>query len=125
MCPAKQRPAIRSAQRRGREFLLEHKLFRSHRTGKIIKPEFLRLAYPPRWHYDILRALDYFQFVEAPRDLRLQDAIELLQAKQDLSGRWMLEYEYRGKTFFRLESVGRSSRWNTLRALRVMRWWQS
>ena len=118
VCPAKQRPAIRSAQRRGREFLLEHKLFRSHRTGKIIKPEFLRLAYPPRWHYDILRALDYFQFVEAPRDLRLQDAIELLRAKQDLSGRWMLEYEYRGKTFFRLESVGRPSRWNTLRALR-------
>ena len=82
VCPAKQRPAIRSAQRRGREFLLEHQLFRSHRTGKIIKPEFLRLTYPPRWHYDILRALDYFQFVEAPRDPRLQDAINLLQASR-------------------------------------------
>ena len=57
--------AMRAAQRRGREFLLVHRLFRSHRTGEIIKPVFMRFAFPPRWHYDILRALDYFQAVNA------------------------------------------------------------
>src|SRR5437660_1589627 len=54
---------VQAAQRRGREFLLAHRLFRSHRTGAVIKPEFTRFSYPPRWHYDILRALDYFQSV--------------------------------------------------------------
>jgi hypothetical protein len=59
--------AVQAAQRRGWEFLLVHRLFRSHRTGEIIKPVFTRFAFPPRWHYDILRALDYFQCTNAPR----------------------------------------------------------
>src|SRR5882724_1390572 len=63
--------AARAAQHRGRDFLLAHGLFRSHRTGRVIRPEFLRFSFPPRWHYDILRALDYFQSVGAQRDERL------------------------------------------------------
>lgn len=115
--------AVRAAQQRGREFLLVHKLFRSHRTGEIIKPIFLRLSFPPRWHYDILRALDYFQAVKAPRDQRLAEAIEIVQNKQREDGRWPLENSYRGKAYFELESLGAPSRWNTLRALRVLKWW--
>src|SRR5216683_8450839 len=69
--------AVQAAQRRGREFLLVHRLFRSHRTGEIIKPLFTRFAFPPRWHYDILRGLDYFQSVDAPRDPRLAEAIDI------------------------------------------------
>ncbi len=113
----------RAAQRRGREFLLAHRLFRSHRTGAVIKSEFTRFSFPPRWHYDILRALDYFQSVGAPRDRRLAEAIEIVRARQDAEGRWPLQHSYRGQTFFELESVGSPSRWNTLRALRVLRWW--
>jgi hypothetical protein len=116
--------AARSAQSRGREFLLRHRLFRSHRTGEVIKSEFVRLAYPPRWHYDILRALDYFREVEAPRDERLSDAVSLLEEKRRADGRWNLEHRYRGKVFFEMERLGMPSRWNTLRALRVMRWWR-
>jgi hypothetical protein len=115
--------AIRAAQRRAREFLLVHRLFRSHRTGKIIKTEFMRFVFPPRWHYDILRALDYFQFVDAPRDDRLAEAIEILRSRQGEDGRWLLQYAYKGPTFFPLERVGGPSRWNTLRALRVLKWW--
>src|SRR5207248_2035163 len=65
--------AVQAAQRRGREFLLVHRLFRSHRTGEIIKPIFTRFSFPPRWHYDILRALDYFQATNVPRDERLAE----------------------------------------------------
>jgi hypothetical protein len=115
--------AVRAAQARGREFLLVHRLFRSHRTGAIIKPIFLRFSFPPRWHYDILRALDYFQAVNAPRDERLADAIEIVRKKQGQDGCWPLENAYRGKTYFEMESVGAPSRWNTLRALRVLKWW--
>jgi hypothetical protein len=115
--------AVRVAQQRGREFLLVHRLFRSHRTGEIIKPIFLRFSFPPRWHFDILRALDYFQAVKAPRDERLAEAIDIVRNKQGEDGSWPLENSYRGKTYFELERLGAPSRWNTLRAMRVLKWW--
>jgi hypothetical protein len=114
---------VRAAQRRGREFLLAHRLFRSHRTGKVIKPEFLRFSFPPRWNYDILRALDYFQAVNAPRDPRSTEAIDIVRSSQDKDGRWPLQHSYKGKVYFELERLGAPSRWNTLRALRVLKWW--
>jgi hypothetical protein len=115
--------ALRAAQDRGREFLLVHRLFRSHRTGNVIKPEFTRFVFPPRWHYDILRALDYFQAVDAPRDPRLAEAIDIVRTHRREDGRWSLSYVYKGKTYFELERLGAPSRWNTLRALRVLTWW--
>jgi hypothetical protein len=115
--------AVRAAQRCGREFLLVHRLFRSHRTGTIIKSEFTRFSFPPRWHYDILRALDYFQAVNAPRDRRLEEAINIVCGSRQADGRWLLQHSYKGKTYFELERVGAPSRWNTLRALRVLKWW--
>jgi hypothetical protein len=116
--------ALRAAQRRGREFLLVHRLFRSHRTGNIIKSDFTRFVFPPRWHYDVLRALDHFQAVAAPRDPRLTEAIDLVHEHRRKDGRWSLPYAYRGKSYFQMERVGGVSRWNTLRALRVLKWWE-
>ncbi len=114
---------VREAQRRGREFLLVHRLFRSHRTGNVIKSEFTRFSFPPRWHYDILRALDYFRAVDAPRDERLAEAVEIVRDRRQEDGRWLQQHSYKGRTYFELERVGATSRWNTLRALRVLRWW--
>jgi hypothetical protein len=114
---------VRGAQRRGREFLLVHRLFRSHHTGNVIKPEFTRFSFPPRWHYDILRALDYFQAVGAPRDARLEEAVEIVRSRRSKDGHWPLQHSYRGRTYFELERLGAPSRWNTLRALRVLKWW--
>jgi hypothetical protein len=116
--------AVQLAQRRGREFLLVHRLFRSHRTGEIIKPIFIRFSFPPRWHYDILRALDYFQGADAPRDPRLAEAIDIVRGTRGDDGCWPLQNSFRGKTYFELERVGAPSRWNTLRALRVFKWWE-
>ena len=117
-------PEVRKAQSRGREFLLVHRLFRSHRTGAIMKPEFTRFSFPPRWHYDVLRALDYFQAVDAPRDPRRSEAIEIVRTARRSDGRWPLQNRYRGKVYFEMERVGAPSRWNTLRALRVLKWWE-
>jgi hypothetical protein len=122
--PARSAP-IHAAQERGREFLLAHRLFRSHRTGKVIHPVFTRFAFPPRWHYDVLRALDHFQAVNATRDDRLEDAIDLVRQHQRADGRWSLENSYKGATWFELEKRGAPSRWNTLRALRVLKWWEA
>jgi hypothetical protein len=119
--PAQAR-AAREAQARGREFLLAHRLFRSHRTGRVVKPEMTRFWYPPRWHYDVLRGLDYFRDAGAEVDARLEDGLRLVVERRQKDGRWVLQNEYPGKTFFWMERVGEASRWNTLRALRVLRW---
>ena len=89
-----------------------------------MRSEFLKLSFPPRWHYDLLRALDYFQSVAAPRDERLVEAIAILRDRRGDDGRWKLEHRHRGKTYFEMERLGVPSRWNTLRALRVFAWWQ-
>ena len=97
-------------------------MFRSHRTGEVAKPEFTRFAFPPRWHYHALRGLDYFREAGAARDRRLRDAIALVVRRQKPDGRWALPSGYPGKTFFEMEAPGEPSRWNTLRALRVLKW---
>jgi hypothetical protein len=112
------------AEQRALEFMLEHKLFKSHKTGEIINIHFTELSYPSRWHYDFLRGLDYFQRAGAAHDIRLQDAIELLVKKRRKDHTWPVQHRHPALSFFDMEKTGGPSRWNTLRALRVLRWWQ-
>ncbi len=114
---------LRAAQSRGREFLLRHRLFRSHRTGAVVDSALTRFVFPARWHYDILRALDYFRDAAAERDPRLEEAIGIVRKRARPDGRWGIPRGYPGHSFFELEEAGGPSRWNTLRALRVLRWW--
>jgi len=113
---------MQAARRAGEEFLLQHRLFRSHRTGEVADEKMLKFSFPTRWRYDVLRALDYFQWCRAPYDPRMQDALDWLLHKRLPDGTWKLENRHGGKTFFEMEKLGSPSRWNTLRALRVMRW---
>ncbi|MDH5423018.1 MAG: hypothetical protein OEY55_14560 [Acidimicrobiia bacterium] len=115
--------AVETAEARAREFFCSHHLYRSHRTGKIPDERMTRLPFPPRWHHDILRGLDYFRAASAERDPRLEEAISLVQGYQRKDGRWPLHAGYSGKVWFTMESGRNPSRWNTLRARRVMRWW--
>lgn len=110
------------AAARGREFLLDHHLYRSHRTGEIANRAFTMLSFPPRWHYDVLRALEHFRLVDAPVDERLDDALDLLRSKQRKDGRWPVQNKHGGLVWFDMESGREPSRWNTLRATRVLRW---
>ncbi|MBT3228381.1 MAG: hypothetical protein HOD43_12230 [Candidatus Marinimicrobia bacterium] len=103
------------------EFLLKHKLFRSHRTGEIIDRKMLMLSYPSRWKYDILRALDYLQAAGISYDPRMQDALDILEKKRLRNGRWPVQSKHPGQTHFDMEKTGQASRWNTLRALRVLK----
>ncbi|NNF22821.1 MAG: hypothetical protein HKN67_12825 [Saprospiraceae bacterium] len=111
---------LESCEMAAREFLLKHKLYLSDRTGEIIKKDFIRLSYPSRWRYDILRALDYFRYAHAPFDERLIPALEVLLKKRRKDGRWNVQAKYPGQVHFEMEKAGKASRWNTLRALRVL-----
>jgi hypothetical protein len=114
----------RAARRRGEAYLLDRKLFRRRSTGAVVDPAWLQFSFPTRWHYDVLRALEYFRCAGDPPDRRMDEAIELLRSKQQPDGTWLLENTHPGEVHFPLEDGdGRPSRWNTLRALRVLRWY--
>jgi hypothetical protein len=115
---------LEGAARQAREFILAHQLFRSHRTGETIDKRMLMLSYPSRWYYDILRALDYFQAAGIPYDPRMGPALEILQSKQRNDGAWPLQARHPGQTHFEMETPGGPSRWNTLRASRVLKHFQ-
>ena len=102
------------------EFLLMHRLFRSDRTGEVISKRFLTFAYPCRWYYDILRALEFFAYSDTPYDRRIDEALELVRRKQARDGRWKLGVKHAGATHFDMEKAGLPSRWNTLRALKIL-----
>ena len=118
-------PESVSARRRGEEYLLERRLIRRKSTGEVVDPDWLQFSFPARWHYDVLRALEYFRSVGDPPDPRMDEAIDLLRSKRQPDGTWLLENTHPGKVHFALEDGdGRPSRWNTLRALRVLDWYE-
>lgn len=119
------RDDVLAAEQCALELLLEHHLFKSDKTGEVIHPRFVTLSYPHRWHYDAFRGLCYFARANAPCDPRLQDAIDLLVGRRRADALWTVEYTYSGNVFFALEKIGGPSRWNTLRALRVLKWWSN
>ena len=116
---------ITAAREQAHEFLWQHRLYRSHRTGEIVDAKLTKLTFPPRWRYDLMRVLDYFQDCAAPRDERAAEGIELLRSKQRKDGTWPLNAGMSGRFFFHMEKAGQPSRMNTLRALRILKWWEA
>lgn len=114
---------LQESGRSSTAFILLHRLYLSDRTGEIIHRDFLRLPYPTRWRYDILRALDYFRYAYAPWDERMRPAMETLRQKRNADGAWNLQAPYPGQVHFEMEKAGRPSRWNTLRGWRVLQYY--
>jgi hypothetical protein len=116
-------PEVTEARLRGQEYLLERRLFRRRSTGEVVDDAWTRFAFPTWWHYDVLRGLEYLRRAGIAPDERVAEAIELVMSKRDRDGRWPLETRYPGRMPLEIdEGEGRPSRWNTLRALRVLRW---
>lgn len=114
---------ITQARRRGEEYLLERNLFRRKSTGELVLPRYADFAFPPYWFYDVLRSLDHFREAGGTPDNRLGDAIDLMLGQRADDGRWAAGRPRRGQVFFALDAPeGEPSRWNTLRAMRVLRW---
>lgn len=125
-------PEITTARLRGQEYLLERRLFRRRSTGEVVSScrksgaALTRFAFPTWWHYDVLRELEYLRNAGVAPDKRVAEAIELVKSKRDGDGRWPLETRYPGVMSVQIdESEGRPSRWNTLRALRVLNWYSA
>ncbi|OAQ70771.1 prenyltransferase-like domain-containing protein [Pochonia chlamydosporia 170] len=119
---------VRKARKSAEEYLLKRHLFKRLTTGEPADEQFLKLLYPTRWRYDVLRALDYFRAAsrvtgDTP-DGRLKEAVEVVRSKRRDDGTWAAEWEVKGRVWFRVdEGVGTASPWITLRALRVLKWW--
>jgi hypothetical protein len=124
--------AVTKSRLRGQEYLLERRLFHRLSTGETIERDregstvFTRFAFPTWWHYDVLRGLEYLRRAGVTPDKRMAEAIDLVASKRDSEGRWSLETQYPGEMPIEMdESEGQPSRWNTLRALRVLDWYSA
>jgi hypothetical protein len=118
-------PQITGARRRGEEYMLERRLFRRKSTGEVIDEQFVNFGFPPQYFYDVLRGLEHFRDAGRQPEERMREAIDLLRQKRQDDGTWLLDTRHRdyGGLFFLLDAEkGEPSRWNTLRALRVLRW---
>jgi len=116
---------LAEARARAHEYLLERRLMYSLRTGDLINSRWLLMAFPPRWFYDVLRGLDYLRHAGLDADPRAEEAVAMIEAKRRNDGHWPLQNRHPGKEHFRMEEgSGKPSRWNTLRALRVLRWYR-
>jgi hypothetical protein len=126
-------PAVRAARLRGEAYLLERRMLRRLSTGEVIDQDrktnrpaaWTQFSFPTYWHYDVLRGLDYLRAAGAIPDERVAEAIDLVESKRDADGRWPLENSHPGQLHFAMdEGEGRPSRWNTLRAMRVLSWYE-
>ena len=125
-------PVVTEARLRGQEYLLERRLFRRRSTGEVIERDrkggaaWTRFAFPTWWHYDVLRGLEYLRRAGVAPEERVTGAIELVASRRDSDGRWPLETRYPGVMPVEIDDgEGRPSRWNTLRALRVLAWYST
>src|ERR1700722_622240 len=115
--------SVSRARKKAEQYLLDRRMFRSLRTGEIIDQRWLRFSYPTFWHYDILRGLDYLRNAGVKPDHRVSEAIEIVIKRRHQNGRWPLNLLHREHNPLHIEpAVGGASHWNTLRALRVLRW---
>ena len=120
---------VLDARLRGQEYLLERRLFRRRSTGEVIERDrkggsaWTRFAFPTWWHYDVLRGLEYLRSASVGYEERMAEALQLVASKRDGDGRWLLETRYPGVMPVEMdEGEGHPSRWNTLRGLRVLKW---
>ena len=117
-------PDVTAARLRGQEYLLARRLFRRLSTGEVINPDWALFSFPPYYHYDVLRGLDYLRAAGAEPDDQVAEAIEIVERNRSEDGRWPLQNVHHGEVPFEMEAgEGSPSRWNTLRALRVLEWW--
>jgi hypothetical protein len=118
--------AVTKARKRGENYLIERRLFRSLRTGKVIDQRWLRFSFPTFWHYDVLRGLDYLRNAGIKPDSRVGEAIKIVMERRHQNGRWPLNLLHPEPIPLKMETaIGSASRWNTLRALRVLRWYNN
>ena len=118
-------PEVTAARLRGQEYLLERRMSRRLSTGEVIDHNWTLFSFPTRWHYDVLRGLDYLRSAGVVPDKRLAEAIDLVKKRRGEDGRWPLQNPYPGQTHFDMdEGEGKPSRWNTLRAMRVLDWYE-
>ncbi len=118
--------AVTKARKRAENYLLERRMFLSLRTGKIIDKRWLRFSFPTFWHYDVLRGLDYLRNAGIKPDSRVREAIKIVIERRHQNGRWPLNLLHPEHIPLEMETdIGGASRWNTLRALRVLRWYNN
>jgi hypothetical protein len=117
--------AVTDARARAQEYLLARRMFRRLSSGEVIEPRWMRFTFPTLWHYDVLRGLDYLRRADVKPDERVAEAVKLVAERRQSDGRWLLDEPHRDVIHDLEGGPGQPSRWNTLRALRVLNWYSA
>jgi hypothetical protein len=118
--------AVTDARVRAHEYLLERGMFRKLSSGEVIDHNWTRFSFPTTWHYDVLRGLDYLRSAGVKPDERATEAVGFVAKRQHQNGRWPLHKPHPDPAQLDMEGgAGKPSRWNTLRALRVLDWYSA
>ncbi len=120
-CPDYRQVQVEEAMESAEEFLLKHELCKSHRTGEVMDNRMLKISWPTRWYFDILRGLEYFADAGRTWDDRLEWSMNVLMSKRRRDGRWPVQNRHPGESHVQMEKTGGPSRWNTFRALKVIK----
>jgi len=114
---------VRAARQRGEAYMLDRRLFRRKSTGEVIDPSWLQFSFPTWYFYDVLRGIEYLRSAGLKPDERVAEAITLVERNRHPDGRWPLQNVHEGEAHFQMDDgEGKPSRWNTLRAVRVLDW---
>jgi hypothetical protein len=93
-------PSVTGARKQAHEYLLDRRLLRRLSTGEVIKDRradqsWTQFAFPPLWHYDVLRALDYLHAARVPPDRRIEEAVAMVRERRQDDGRWLLDVRHK------------------------------
>jgi hypothetical protein len=120
------RTAVTDARLKAHEYLLERRMFRRLTSGEIIDRKWTRFTFPTMWYYDVLRGLDYLRSAGLQPNERVSEAVGIVEERRHQNGRWPMNHLHADRLGFPLETeIGKASRWNTMRAMRVIKWYHS
>ncbi len=79
-----------------------------------------KFGFPVFYVTDLLQNVEALVGLGYGNDPRLANTLRIIREKQDAQGRWLLEYDYTGKTWVDFGAKKQPNKWVTLRALRVL-----
>ena len=119
--PNKRSKSVNNTIENSVNYLFKHHLYKkSHDLSQVGHQDWIKFGFPRLWQTDalemleILINLDYY-------DKRMQDAVDLIVNKQNNEGKWNMERTFNGRFQTSIEPKGKPSKWNTLKALKVLK----
>jgi hypothetical protein len=120
----KKTPLIKKAIKQGLDFFFSIDPATANypsRLGDKPNRAWWKFGFPVFYVSDILQIAEALTGLGYAKDKRLANTLKIIREKQDENGRWLMDYDYSGKTWVNFGAKKEPNKWVTLRALRVLK----